>query len=182
MFCKNCASEIMPGAKFCLNCGAEAGKDSKYCPNCGSETAPKAVVCFKCGAALSQQELTPKAQSHEKLLSVLSYIGILWLFGLLIKPDKDNPKVKFHVGQGITLSVAYAVAYTVVSIITDFLSLFKVRTLFEYSTPLPIMIFCSLLWLAVFGIYVFYAVYGIIKVCKDETEPLPVIGKFVFYK
>ena len=33
-----------------------------------------------------------------KIYKVLSYIGILWLIGLLVD-EKNDEKLKFHVGQ-----------------------------------------------------------------------------------
>ena len=41
--------------------------------------------------------------NNTKLFSILAYIGILWLIGLLC--DKDNETVKFHVNQGIWLTI-----------------------------------------------------------------------------
>ena len=43
-------------------------------------------------------------QKNVKLYSILSYIGILWIVGVLVK-EKDNKTVKFHVGQGMLLTI-----------------------------------------------------------------------------
>ena len=46
-------------------------------------------------------------KDNTKIFSILSYIGILWLIGLLC--DKDNEVVKFHVNEGIWLTIIGAV-------------------------------------------------------------------------
>ncbi|MBR1797376.1 MAG: hypothetical protein IJ757_05115 [Clostridiales bacterium] len=45
------------------------------------------------------------ASGNAKLFAILSYIGILWLLGLLIEPEKNDPFVKNHVNNGILLSI-----------------------------------------------------------------------------
>ena len=60
---------------------------------------------------------TPLTKANNtKLFSVLAYFSVLWLVGLLADPD--NPKVRFHVNQGILLSIfsaAYSLAMTVLN-------------------------------------------------------------------
>ena len=71
MFCKNCASEINPGAVICVNCGVEVGKGNVYCPNCAEPTAPEAVVCMKCGCSIA-----PSATTGAKSKMVAGLLGI----------------------------------------------------------------------------------------------------------
>jgi TM2 domain-containing membrane protein YozV len=49
MFCKNCGSEIDPGAAICVKCGYEKGTGQNYCQNCGQPIDPNAAFCTKCG-------------------------------------------------------------------------------------------------------------------------------------
>lgn len=44
------------------------------------------------------------SKDNTKLYSILAYIGILFLVGLLA--DKENPVVRFHVNQGLVLFIA----------------------------------------------------------------------------
>lgn len=43
--------------------------------------------------------------SNAKLFSILAYISVLWLLGLLIKPEKTSPFVRSHVNNGIVLCI-----------------------------------------------------------------------------
>lgn len=47
------------------------------------------------------EQLPPNA----KLFSILAYVGLLWLLGLLIKPEKDSPYVRSHVNNGIIVCI-----------------------------------------------------------------------------
>ena len=58
---------------------------------------------------------TGQLTSNAKLFSILSYIGMLWLLGLLINPDKTCPFVRHHVNNGILLLIGFG-AYSVVGI------------------------------------------------------------------
>ena len=42
----------------------------------------------------------PPKSDNTRVYSVLAYIGILWLVGLLA--DRHNPRVAFHVNQGLS--------------------------------------------------------------------------------
>ena len=53
--------------------------------------------------------------SNEKVYNVLAYIGILFIVGLIA--DSQNPKVRFHVNQGLVLFLAEVILGIVCSII-----------------------------------------------------------------
>ncbi len=53
--------------------------------------------------------------SNEKVFNVLAYIGILFLVGLIA--DGQNPKVRFHVNQGLVLFLSELILGIVCSII-----------------------------------------------------------------
>ena len=42
---------------------------------------------------------------NAKTFAILSYLGALWLLGLLISPEKTSPFVRNHVNNGITLTI-----------------------------------------------------------------------------
>ena len=97
-------------------------------------------------------------EGDNKIFNVLSYVGILWLIGLLAKPNEQD--VRFHVNQGILLTIA-GFAAGIVAII-------------------PV-----LGWIAagVVGIAVFvFAIMGIVNAVKGEQKELPLIGKFKILK
>jgi len=116
---------------------------------------------------------------NRKLFSILSYIGILWLIGLLVQPEKNDPRVRFHVGQGIMLSILGFGASIAVSIIMGILGAIFGRL---WYTPLWIVTIGSLLQLAVYGVYIFLAIAAILAINKNQDKPLPIIGGMAFYK
>lgn len=91
--------------------------------------------------------------SNSKLYSVLAYFPPLWLVGLLAA--KDDPDVKFHVNQGIILTIAWFIASMLA---------FLIIGLILY---IPLTIF---------------AIMGIISAAKGEQKELPLIGKIKIIK
>jgi len=97
--------------------------------------------------------------NNNKLYNVLCYFS-LWLIGLLVAPNE--PEVRFHVNQGIVLTILVA-AVTILGSVIPFLGWFII---------LPIGgIFCCVL-----------AVIGIINAAKGVQKELPLIGKIKILK
>ncbi len=187
--------------KVCQKCNAQMADTAKFCTVCGwqaAESAP-ASVPFQAAPPQPQAEqfqpsgydrpLQVAPTDNRKTYSILAYIGIFWLFGMLAAPEKFDRRVRFHVGQGIMASIVSAACCIVAAILSAiFNSLFTTETtIFGYGTgyyetsPVAEAI-STLLWLAAAGITVFFAVYGIIKIRHNEDGYLPLIGKFAFYK
>ena len=55
-----------------------------------------------------------KKKDSTKVYKILSYIGILWIVGLFVQ-EKDDESVKFHVGQGMLVTIVAIV----ISLIND---------------------------------------------------------------
>lgn len=53
---------------------------------------------------------------NDKLFAILAYVGILWLIGLLVAPEKDHAFVKNHVNNGILLTICTVVANIIIMI------------------------------------------------------------------
>ncbi len=100
-----------------------------------------------------------------KLICALSYIGILWIVGLIV--DRDNPVVKFHVNQGIVLSICAVLARFAIGIVSTIL--FSIAHMFT--------IFTSLLSMAFYFIFIAFIIIGILNVYRGDERPLPYIGK-----
>ena len=62
----------------------------------------------------NNQNSTPPV-SDTKIFNILSYIGPLWLVGIFSekKNEKDEKDVNFHIGQGILVTILYAVIYII---------------------------------------------------------------------
>ena len=89
--------------------------------------------------------------NNNKLYNVLSYLN-LWLVGLLVAPNDQD--VKFHVNQGIILTIGW-VAAGILSFILAF----------------AIYVFIGVL-----------AIMGIINAAKGLQKELPLIGKIKILK
>ena len=57
----------------------------------------------------TQVNTSEQLPSNAKLFSILAYISVLWLLGLLITPEKTSPFVKNHVNTGIVLCITGAI-------------------------------------------------------------------------
>ncbi len=103
--------------------------------------------------------------STAKVISILDYIGILWILGLFI--EKDDPDVKFHTNQGLIL--------------------FLLEVVTGVCSALSIIPFIGLLFTIVgslLGIVcLVLAILGIVNAAQGQQKPLPVIGTmFSFIK
>ena len=97
--------------------------------------------------------------------------------------EKTDPRVRFHVGQGMILSICLIGISIVSGIIFAILgAVFGTRVFYVTYTPAWIIWINWLLQLAVYGVYVFLAVTSILNINKNQDKPLPIIGGFAFYK
>jgi len=97
---------------------------------------------------------TPKKMEDNKLMGILSYIGVLCLIPLLTK--KDNEFVFFHAKQGLVIFIA--------EVITAFVA--AIPFLGWVIAPLA-----SLLWIIL-------SIMGIVNVLGDKRKEIPVLGKY----
>ena len=92
-------------------------------------------------------------ENNNKLYNILAYFGILWLVGLIAA--KDEPDVKFHVNQGIVLTIGWVAAGVLSFIFIGFI--------------LDIVLFV-------------FSIMGIVSAAKGEQKELPLIGKIKILK
>ena len=95
---------------------------------------------------------------NNRIFCILSYVGFLFLIGMIANPN--DPKVRYHINQGLVLFIFEAAAL--------FLWLI---TVFGYVGG----ILCCI---AAFT----YMIIGIVNVTNDDEKPLPFIGKIQFLK
>lgn len=175
----------------CKNCGSNVNDDIKYCPNCGTEVAAQAQTQEQPQAQAQPQQsnttdfTTKVAQlndtadttaefdandiSQNKIMAVLSYIGILFLIPMFAA--KESKFAHYHANQGLVLFV-FNVAYSIAaSIVGSVFSAISYRLMFV-STILNLG---SIVFLVL-------AIIGIINACNGKAKELPVIGKFKFLK
>ena len=97
---------------------------------------------------------TPKKLDDNKVIAILSYIGVLCLIPLLTK--KDDKFIFFHAKQGLVLFIVEIITYFVLMI----------PILGWIIAPIA-----SLIWLAL-------SIIGIVNVLGGEMKELPVLGKY----
>lgn len=105
-----------------------------------------------------------KTIDNTRLFSVLSYISILWIVGLI--SDNDNCIVRFHINQGIVKTIIFGSAWFVLFVISKVISAIS-------NILIPIV---SLLWIIYFFIMLIYMILGIINAKNEIQKPLPIIG------
>lgn len=91
-------------------------------------------------------------------MAMISYLGILWIVPLLTESKKD-PFVKYHIKQGIILTIAGVVVWIIAMLI-------------PYIAFFLAMIIIPLLDLALFVL----VVVGIVNAAGGKQVPLPLIG------
>lgn len=106
-----------------------------------------------------------------KIYHILSYIPLLFIISLVI-PEKDNPTVRFHCGQGMLLTVISAA----LSLITRTLS-FTLGWI-PFVGGIIVYIFSAISGLIVLALMI----VGIVGAATDKTDPLPLVGKYAFYR
>lgn len=157
---------------MCEKCNCQVSSAASFCPNCGSKVVQSTQV----------------SNSNIQLFKVLAYIGPLWLIGLLCK-EKNDEKLKFHVGQGIMITIL-AVITNVINVFLRLIARFIIindNRIFGqgYESNLTnswATSVTSLFGLILSSIPLILMIIGIIHVAKNEEEPLPFIGEYAFYK
>lgn len=105
-----------------------------------------------------------EGKSNLKIFSILSYIGIFWIVGLIL--ERDDPVVRFHINQGIIKTVVFSSLWFVIFVVSKILA--------AISTILLSIV--ALLWLVYFLIMFVYVILGIINAKNEVQRPLPIIG------
>jgi len=106
-------------------------------------------------------------QQDDKLIGVLSYLGILWVVAYILYGNKKTEYNHYHVKEGLGLLI-FIVAIYVLSFIIGYI---------------PII---NLIWgILMIFVYIFYLVLiiiGIINAVNGAQKPLPLIGKLITEK
>jgi len=177
MYCEKCGKKLEENEI----CGCEQSEAPPVTPSVPEPPAEPAVPVPAAPAAVWQPPAAPSSDNR-KLFSILAYIGWLWIFGLVLPPEKTDPRVRFNAGQGMLLSVfslAMLVAATVCSGIIHVIFAYRLGPV----SLAPVGAFFSLiLWLAYLLFTIGYEVLGIVRVAVNKDKYLPVIGKYAFYK
>jgi uncharacterized membrane protein len=94
---------------------------------------------------------------NDKLMGILSYLGILILIPLLATKNR-SASLNFHINQGLGLIIIAVIGWVVLSTIPSFY-IYRLMNIWQLLILVLIVI-------------------GIINVTKGENKPLPVIGNW----
>lgn len=121
-----------------------------------------------------------ESKTDLRVYNVLSYIGILWLVGMF-GSDKDDASVRFHVGQGILVSLIWLVVELFNSLIVA--NLFRTTYVVVGVTYTTVVsVFGGFVMAILNFIPLVFMIIGIINALNKKDEELPFIGKYSFYK
>ena len=115
---------------------------------------------------MAENQTQPQVNTSEQLpqnaktFSILAYIGLLWLLGLLISPEKTSPFVRSHVNNGIVLSIFCGAATCICWI-----------PILGWIVEGVVGVACCV-----------FAIMGIVAAAKTQYFTIPLIGKIKILK
>lgn len=154
-FCSKCGAELEEGAKFCALCGEAT--EAQSTADSVADTVKEKFNEFN-NTADTTGEYDPADIENNKVMAVLSYIGILFLVPLLAA--KESKFARFHVNQGLVLFLAGIVS-----------SVVAVVPLIGVILSAVCSIFLTVLM-----------ILGIINAATGKAKELPLIGKISLIK
>ena len=183
---------------FCKKCGQELSEDTKFCPSCGESVSQEnteqaqpqqqeknndlmSKISSLNDTADTTSEYDPADIQQNKGISVLSYLGILFLVPYLSK--KESKFAQFHAKQGFNLFLV-DIAYTIIYILLHLIKFTRKQYFMGYAvyeekyTPWFITLICALISLAI----MILAIIGIVNAATGKAKELPLIGKFKILK
>ena len=135
-----------------------------YCAKCGSQLNDGDSACGNCGEpVIKAAEPVVVNQSNDKLMGVLSYLGILSLIPYFIKDQSSF--VRYHAVRGLNLFLLELIAGVAASIIGFILP--GLGGLLGWVASVAGLVF---------------SIIGIINVANKEDKDLPVIGSIRLIK
>lgn len=152
-FCNKCGNQLPDGANNCPNCGAPAGNTQDFVNNMMNTND-------------TTSQFDPQDINNNKGMSVLAYIGFLFLVPLLACPNSKF--ARYHTNQGLVL---FLLEFAL-GVVTGILGII----------PIAGLIIGGLLS-AVGGIFTLVLmIMGIINAAQGQAKELPLIGKITLLK
>lgn len=159
-FCNKCGNQLPDGANNCPNCGAPAGNTQQNTQNAQD------FVNNMMNTNDTTSQFDPQDINNNKGMSVLAYIGFLFLVPLLACPNSKF--ARYHTNQGLVL---FLLEFAL-GVVTGILGII----------PIAGLIIAGLLS-AVGGIFTLVLmIMGIINAAQGQAKELPLIGKITLLK
>ena len=179
-FCSKCGASVADGVKFCPACGQAMGGAPGQPAQQAYSQQPFQQQPYQQGFAQPGVPLTPeqafqKDVQDNKVMAILSYLGILCLIPLLVGTHKTSPFVKYHLNQGIVLFLATIALSVVLTMVSGILGAIAVSGAYFLAVLIPVFWILEL-------IPVILIILGIVNVFNAKMSPLPVIGGITVVK
>lgn len=159
-FCNKSGNQLPDGANNCPNCGAPAGNAQQNTQNAQN------FVNNMMNTNDTTSQFDPQDINDNKGMSVLAYIGFLFLVPLLACPNSKF--ARYHTNQGLVL---FLLEFAL-GVVTGILGII----------PIAGLIIGGLLS-AVGGIFTLVLmIMGIINAAQGQAKELPLIGKITLLK
>ena len=156
-FCNKCGNQLPDGANNCPFCGAPTGNAQQNTQN---------FVNNMMNTNDTTSQFDPQDINDNKGMSVLAYIGILFLIPLLACPNSRF--ARYHTNQGLVLFLLE-------------LAIGVVTSIFAFIPVIGPII--GGLLSAVGGIFTLVLmIMGIINAAQGQAKELPLIGKITLLK
>lgn len=173
-YCVKCGAKVDDGIRFCPCCGAEIplgqgqygqqgqGQDQQYYDHGGQQSQ-----YGQQGPYGQQREgyFHPEDVRANKVMAVLSYIGILVLVPLLAG-NKSSEYLRHHIDQGLVIWIG--------SLLADILSGGGFLGFAFFSSVWSLELVGGILSLVFFILMI----VGIVDACRGVRRELPVVGAF----
>ncbi len=155
-FCNKCGNQLPDGANNCPSCGTPVG---------GTQNAQNFVNNMM-NTNDTTSQFDPQDIANNKGMSVLAYIGILFLIPLLACPNSRF--ARFHTNQGLVLFLLGLAGSVVTGTIT--------------IIPFIGWVLGPILGVAVSIFELVLMIMGIINAAQGQAKELPLIGKISLIK
>lgn len=156
---------MQDGAKFCASCGNNAGEPKSQVRQLFQQDGQS-----QGNPGEHRTQANFQNTDNNKLMGILSYIGILVLIPLF--SEKENSFVRYHINQGLVLAVIEVGYIILISILN--------AILWAISWHVA-MVFSTIFWLLSLA-FVALAIIGIMNVVNGKMKPLPIIGGLTLLK
>lgn len=184
-FCVKCGAQYDEGVRFCSKCGNDNSANTTGTAQPNAKQAPpkqeKNIIDKFMDTKDSTADFDPQDINNNKVISLFSYLGILFLIPMF--GAKSSKYAQYHASQGLILFLS--------TILLNYISNFVTST---FSN-----VFYSYSWTS-FGFYSGYsvlgwiitvifniiplalAIIGIVNAVTGKAKRLPIIGAFKIVK
>lgn len=158
--CSRCGSDLETGKSYCTFCGARVDDDDN---NKGKNYD---FTNMMYGGKNFSEEFDARDIVENKVFCILSYLGILFIVGLIAQPN--SKVVKFHANQGLVLFIAE----TVLGIAGGMMGVI----------PFIGAVMTAIIGMAASAVVLAAFIYQLINISDGKVKKLPVIGDITLIK